>query len=196
MEAVSSNKPYIYEQKNKKDTARIITGIACASIPVVHSLASGIITDGNVAAKTGAALSTAKWWGFFLVGAKLFNKAATSIINNVKPLKSFSEDHPGLTSIGIMLGSVKAGRSAAHYGNKALTKLLGNKTFKDKVDEILQKSSILKNETLGKVVNSVSNFAKGKGRFLGPVALLGLGVLFIKDLFTLGKMDYQISKTK
>ena len=196
MEAISSNKPSIYEQRNKKDTTKTITGIACASIPIADSLVKGVVYGGNVAGKATIALGTAKNWGLFIAGTALFNKAANSIINNVKPLRNFSEDHPWATSIGVLFSSVSMGSAVEYYGNKVLTKILGNKTFEEKLYNPLKNSSILQNKTLEKVVGRVSDFANGKGRLLGPVAMLGLGVLFIKDLFNLGKMDYQISKTK
>ena len=181
MDSIISNKPFIYEQKQKNNTTKVVNALTYASLPVVYSLARGLVTDGNVAAKTGAALNTAKGFGLFMAGAALFNKAATSIINNVKPLKDFSEKHQGLTSIGVMLGSIVA----------------GNKVFEEKLNNVLQNSNILKNQTLKKVVERASDFANNsKVKFLGTTAMLGMGVLFVKNIFDLGKMDYKLSKTK
>jgi len=188
MESIISNKPFIYEQKQKNNTTKVVNALTYASLPVVYSLARGLVTDGNVAAKTGAALNTAKGFGLFMAGAALFNKAATSIINNVKPLKDFSEKHQGLTSIGVMLGSIVAGNKVFNYGNKV---------FEEKLNNVLQNSNILKNQTLKKVVERASDFANNsKVKFLGTTAMLGMGVLFVKNIFDLGKMDYKLSKTK
>ena len=197
MDSISNNKPFIYEQKQKKDPTRILTAIAGTGIPVIHSLANGMTANGNAAVKTTVALGTAKGWGLFIAGSMLFNKVATSIINNVKPLKDFSENHPGLTSIGIIIGGIKAGSATVHYGNKAITNLLGNKPFEEKVNEILQKSSILKNKTIGNISTGLGNFAKSStGKFLGKTALIGAGLLFFKSIFDLGKIEHKIAKAK
>jgi len=186
MDSISNNKPFTYEQKNK--ATKVVNAITYASIPVVYSLARGLVTEGNVVAKTGAALNTAKGFGLFMAGAALFNKAATSIINNVKPLKDFSEKHQGLTSIGVTLSSILAGNKIFNYGNNA---------FEEKLNNVLQNSTILKNQTLKKVVGSASDFANNsKVKFLGKTAMLGMGILFIKNIFDLGKMDYKTSKAK
>lgn len=198
MDAINSNKPFIQNNnEHRKNNMRVLTGIVGAGIPIAYSLASGIATNGNAAVKATSALGTAKGWGLFIAGAALFNKAATSVINNIKPLKDFSENHPGLTSIGLIIAGVKAGGAAVEYGNKAITKLLGNKSFEEKVHELLQKSSIFKNKTLENVAASLGNFANStKGQFIGKAALIGMSVLFIKSIFDLGKMDYKASKAK
>ncbi|HBG49267.1 MAG TPA: hypothetical protein DDW90_07160 [Cyanobacteria bacterium UBA9971] len=201
MESIISNKPNISvnfgSSEHKKQKNNILPATAATvGIAGAFGLVDGMATQGNLAAKTGVALNSAKNVGFFLAGAALCNKVANTIINKVPFLKNFKEDHPGLTSIGIIIAEIVAGNKVQHYGNKVLTKLLKKQPI-EKLNEVLQKSTILTNNNAETVVKKINIFAtNSKVRFLGKAAMLGMGVLFVKNIFDLGKMDYKLSKTK
>lgn len=179
------------------DNTRTVTNIIGTAIPIISSLACGITAKGNTADKTRAALIAGKQWGLFIAGAYLLNKAVIQIIKNVNPIKDFTDNHPGLTIAGIIIGCFEAGKAAIHYGDKALTKLLDNKSIDERLTKFLQKSSMLKNKTLEKTINKLENFANSpKGEYAGIAAITGLGVLIVKNFYDLFKVDYKISKTK
>lgn len=191
-----SSKRKAYKEYNN-DPSRGISGFIATSIPVVHSIAKGVATEGSAAAKTTVALNTAKNWGLFIAGASLFNKIATSVINKVKPLKEFAEDHPGTTSIGLIVSSVAAGEAVVHYGNKLITKLFKENPMQ-KLHEKLTKSTLLNNNFVEKkAIPFLSRLTEGpKTKFAGKIAFFGLGVLIGKNLFDLIKIDHNISKNK
>ena len=178
------------------DPSRIITGIVGAGIPIVHSLACGIAAKGSTAVKANAALNTAKDWGLVIAGFALYNKVVKSILNSTQPTKKFTEDHPGATSLGIILSGATVANAAVRYGNKALAGLFG-KNSNQTAETKLADSAIIKNKTLGKIITNVENFAKSrKGTLISKFAIMGTIVLVVKNLFDLGKIDNRIAGTK
>ncbi len=178
---------YKVENNINHNAIATLTGITAMSIPVVNSIITGAKVKGDTADKTIIALQKGKSWGAFLAVSYLFNSAANLIINKIKPLRNFRDNNPGITSAGVLIGSLVTGSTAMDY---ALNHMRSDSLINNNINNISVK--IAGNKTFKKVVDNISKFADSPtGRRTGTAAMIGVGILAVNSLISWGKPRYK-----
>lgn len=171
----------VKEDYNNSPMRKVEKAAFYAGLPLAAGLAAGathgytINSKGEigknlatVSQKFKAGAKQTKWWGVMLLGSVVGAGIAKVLTNNVKPLKEFKKEHPGVTTLGALVGIVAAATAA----NPVV----------DKTAKLIGKISI------GKSAKTIGERASGKlagiaAKLNDPKGYKGIGQAFNKHVF-------------
>lgn len=184
-----------YDGKHEKKQKRTMAA-ACVAMPIVDSLASGILVKRGQAGlnqtgkliseplstRVGATARTAGSWVVALAGIGVYTGIKRAIVKRSEGLQEFNRNHPvlsflidlGIIFTGLSIGQKKLGKFIASRETKdpELVKLLENK--RASIEKSLNSTKFNK-KVIPAIEEGFRNFAK-KAPFVANVGRFALGI--------------------